>query len=292
MVSEQPIGHRAQLSAGDDPDTAAQEWARSEALMAKTSIPRSYLADASVSRQGSMTLDASSAGGRPHDLAVDAALRDRLVAQGCAGREWETFVAGMYQKATRVAYRWLVEGRIFAAAAKIGRPIAQGDIAEWASDDVRALAHEVVEEAFKLFRTQLLSGGYDASCGATLFTYFMNSVIRQFPNVFRRTSNARRSWTTQVDLHGDPNEYDQPDHDDYYAAHVRYTTLLFSLIRGINAPQQRQAAWLSFAEGLSNEQIARQLEITTDATRALVNRARIAMQTIYLQQQVEEGGRR
>ena len=238
-----------------------------------------------------MTCQPSSEDELPQHLAVDAALCERLVMQSCCGSEWESFVTGLYRKATRVTYRWLVEGRMFAESAKVGRPVAPGDVADWTRDDIRVLAHEVVQETFTLFQKQLLDRKYDASRGATLFTYFMNSVARQFPNVFRRTRNGRSSWSNRVDLYDDACKYDQPDLDDYYGAHARYAQLLFSLIEGISSAQQRRAAWLSFVEGRSNEQIAQQLDVSLNAARALINRARINMQSIYLEQRDEKGGR-
>lgn len=292
MIPDQPRVLPVQVSIPDHADTVIEEWRREEALTSREAIPQSQLASARAARRGPMTPDSFDDGGLPRDLAIDAALCDRLVSQRCSGPEWEVFVSGLYRKATRVAYRWMAEGKIFAESAKQGRTVASGDIAEWERDDLRALAHEVVQEAFTLFRTQLLDRRYDASRGATLFTYFMNAVVRQFPNVFRRTRRSRASWENRVDFYGDPREHDCPDRDDYYSAHARYAALLFSLIRGINAPQQREAAWLSFVEGHSNEQIAQRLSVSPDAARALVNRARTAMQNIYLQHEAEKGGRR
>jgi RNA polymerase sigma factor (sigma-70 family) len=226
----------------------------------------------------------------PPRLAADAALYDRLVRQGCAGSEWELFAGRLYQKATRVTYRWLLEGRIFTESARIGRRVAPGDVLEWNSSDIRELAHDVVQETFTLFQKQLIDGKYDASRGASLFTYFMNAVARQFANVFRRTMNSRRSWNSKVDLRDDVDVYEQLN-PSYQEEYTQYAALLFNLIGEIQSSRQRSAAWLSFIEGQSNEQIARRLDVSSDAARALVNRARSAMQRVYLQQKGKEEGR-
>jgi RNA polymerase sigma factor (sigma-70 family) len=270
--------------------TVIRSLLHGEAFVPNKATTRPDLSSASDPERGIMTCQASDDDDLPPHLAADAEMCERLIRQGCSGNDWERFVAVLYRKATRVTYRWLLEGTIFAESAKIGRHVAAGDLSEWNQDDIRALAHEVVQETFTLFQKQLLDRKYDASRGATLFTYFMNAVARQFPNVFRRTVNSRRSWGNRVELHDDSRVYERPDMTGHLETHTRYAALLFSLIDGISSAQQRTAAWLSFAEGLSNEQIARQLDISPDAARALVNRARGSMQRIYLQQQREEEG--
>lgn len=292
-MPEQSRARLVRVSNGDDQDTTNEKWQRNEALAAEVAIPQARPAHTSAARRGFMTPEPSSHGGLPRRLAVSAVLCERLVAQGCSGAEWNRFVDTTYKKATKVVYRWLKEGRIFAMAAKIGRPVAPGDVADWSHEDLRELAHEVVQETFDGFRERLLAGHYDATRGATLFTYFMNAVAHQFSNVFRRTVRARKTFQHHVDLYADPYELDQPDLDDYYAAQARFTELLFALLRGIRAPQQRDAAWLYFVEGLSCKQIARQLGVSENAAGGLLTRARTAMKEIYEQQQeaAGEGGR-
>lgn len=291
MTSGRPAVSPGSATSRDHLDTVIEKWRGGEALTVKAAISQPEPASAPAAERGLMTCQPSGEDGLPPHLAADAALCGRLVMQGCSGGEWELFVASLYRKATRVTYRWLIEGRMFAECSKIGRIVAPGDIAEWNREDVRSLAHEVVQETFSLFQKQLLDRKYDASRGATLFTYFMNAVARQFPNAFRRTINGRRLWHNRVDLYDDASNYDQPDLDDYHQAHARYAALLFELIAKISSSRQRWAAWLSFVEGQGNEQIARRLDVSPDAARALVNRARITMQSTYLQQRGEKGGR-
>lgn len=238
MTSSHPGADSAPVTIGDRPNTVVEKWQHNEALTEKPAMSRPEPDGVPATRRGLMTCQSPSDDELPEHLAADAALCDRLILQGCSGSEWELFAAALYRKATRVTYRWLIEGRLFAASAKVGRPVAPGDIAEWDGHDIRALAHEVVQETFTLFQKQLLERKYDASNGATLFTYFMNAVTRQFPNIFRRTNNGRKSWETRVDLHEAPNKYDQPDLDDYHGAYARYTKLLFSLVEGITSAQQ------------------------------------------------------
>lgn len=290
MSKSHSAGSHISTTSRDRLDTAIEKWLHGEAFMADGAISRPEPPGTPTAEPGSMTSHPPNHDQLPPHLAADAALCDRLVRQGCAGSEWELFAGRLYQQATRVTYRWLLEGRIFTESAKVGRRVAPGDVLEWNSNDIRELAHDVVRESFTLFQKQLIDHKYDASRGATLFTYFMNAVARQFANVFRRAMNSRRSWSSRVDLRDDPDVYEQSNTQSYQEEHTRYAALLFNLIDGIRSSQQRAAAWLSFIEGKSNEQIARQLDVSPDAARALVNRARSAMQRTYLQQMGKEEG--
>jgi RNA polymerase sigma factor (sigma-70 family) len=177
---------------------------------------------------------------------------------------------------------------MFAEAARVGRPVTAEDVCRWGEDALRDLAHEVVQETFDLFRRQLMNRQYDPRRGAALFTYFMNAATRQFPNVYRRRRNARRSFENRVDLRPTSLELDRPDPDDYHASHARFEAMLITLVQGITAPQQRQAAWLYLVHGQSYRHIAEQLRVTPEAARSLVNRARAAMRNVYLRH-VDEG---
>lgn len=222
-------------------------------------------------------------------LAYDAELCARFRACDCQGKEWDVFVAKIYQRAVKITYRWITQGLIFQICRKLGRSVDSGDIFEWPESDIRALAHDTVAENIKLFTNiGIRGGGWDSQSGAGLFTYFMNGVALTFPNVFRRKRTERSRWQRLVDLRGDPETLDQIEFSGYETSLSYCADLLRMLLDSIRFPRQRQAAEMYFAEGFSYNQIAHRLNITSAAARSLVNRARREMRSSYTNQ---EGGR-
>jgi DNA-directed RNA polymerase specialized sigma24 family protein len=237
--------------------------------------------------RGVVTVDITNAEGGP---APDVDLCARLRASGCQGKEWEVFAAAIYTKAVRTTYRWITEdGFIFQRCHERRRGVASGDLSEWSTADIRALAHETVVASFDLFkRVGILGGGWDPSKGASLFTYFMNGVILCFPNVFRRVNKERTRWQYRVELHNDLKYLKGIDElavNDFDAAPA---DLVSDLLGAIRSPDQRRVAELYFIYSRSTTQIAEQLRKTEASVRSLLNRARHAMRREY-QRGKEEG---
>ncbi|MBB5856466.1 sigma-70 family RNA polymerase sigma factor [Amycolatopsis umgeniensis] len=215
-------------------------------------------------------------------LAYDIEICARLRACGCTGKDWEVFARALYQKAVRLSFRWIDSGMMFARCRRVGRPISGGDLSDWAPEELKVLAHEVVSENFTLFvQVGIVGGAWNPHRGASLFTYFMNGVVLCFPNVVRRHRTARSQWEHRVNLHDNLDDVDRADIHDYGMSLARCAEMLGGLLAAIGPRRQRRVAELYFVHGLSSSEIADRLDTTEPAIRSLLNRAKQAMQLRY-----------
>jgi len=179
---------------------------------------------------------------------------------------------------------WLRHGRIFRECAEIGRgveptPRERTRLLE-SPEDREDLATEVVGKAIIRFRDEaLVGGGWQESRGASITTFFMNRVIREFPNQFRAWQKEGRRWVPWPTVAVPPELWLSDP-----AEIVAQRDAVLSELRKLPAGQQEIVA-LHY-DGHSNAQIAEMAGRTVKAVERALERWRERQR-----QQKDEGSR-
>jgi len=141
-------------------------------------------------------------------LRADDELVNAMRQRGFCGPLYEAFEEELVSYAWAVMDSWLRRGYIFELARRLGRPVPAGEavrtlLAE--NDDEREhLAAGVVGLTVTPFRQRaLVDGGWSMTGGASLPTYFMNAVLRSFPNEYRRWYIHQVKWGRQFEAEGE-----------------------------------------------------------------------------------------
>jgi DNA-directed RNA polymerase specialized sigma24 family protein len=130
--------------------------------------------------------------------ADDAAVYQALAAVQFDGPAWSLFARALTEYAYPVVTNWLYTGEIFTLCAKRGRPVRTSrtlrDLETLCTDpDERdELVCEVIARALHLYRRGARAGtGWRPDGGASLKTYFIGAVLREFAGVYDRWASER-----------------------------------------------------------------------------------------------------
>lgn len=112
----------------------------------------------------------------------DHRLLQMLAADDFTGAKWEYFAIQLARYGIPVLMSWTRTGKIAKLCADRGRPIRPlpGD---WTAEDRVGLTHLTIGKAINVFRDRVLRPAvWEPNRGATVKSFFMGSVIQQFPN--------------------------------------------------------------------------------------------------------------
>jgi DNA-directed RNA polymerase specialized sigma24 family protein len=130
---------------------------------------------------------------------ADARLVAELAESGFTGPGYEQLQAELVRYGWAVMDAWLRRGFIFGLCARMGRPVRTTDalrhlLAEDAEERAELAAAAVAATIGRFREDALVGGGWSAAGGASLATYFVNAVVREFPNEYRRWMRATERW--------------------------------------------------------------------------------------------------
>lgn len=187
------------------------------------------------------------------------------------GAEYDRFEEYLVSYALGRLDAWLRYGRIFSECARIGRGL---EVANWARnrlnesrEDREDLAVAVVGAAIVRFRANALIGGsWNPLKGASITTYFMNWVIREFPNHFRKWQKDEHRWRVMPDPV--PRELWLSDPAEIAAQRSAVVAELRKL-----SPAQQEVVALHY-DGYTNVQIAEVLGKSAKAVERVLERWR------------------
>lgn len=197
--------------------------------------------------------DGPGAAGR---LARDTKLVERLRRTGFQGLEYDEFEGELVRYGWAVLDAWLKSGTIFARCAGIGRAVNPNERERerliQSREDREDLVSIVVGDALDKFRENaLVGGGWDGRRGgATLATYFVGRVVREFPNHFRSWQTSNRSWDTDAEHAAREREA----HTDDPAGVLVQRAVVLEALRRLD-PREREIVTLHY-EGFSHTAIA------------------------------------
>jgi hypothetical protein len=131
--------------------------------------------------------------------AQDQELVEQLRKVGFEGPEYDIFERELVGYGWAVLDAWLRHGQIFERCASIGRAInptsRERDQLAASKEDREELSATVVGFVISNFRhIALAGGGWRPDGGASLSTYFVNRLVREFPNHFRAWQAQNRRW--------------------------------------------------------------------------------------------------
>lgn len=202
----------------------------------------------------------------------DGELIEYLRGTGFRGAEYDRFQDRLVRYGLRVLDAWLRHGQIFERCSRLGRGVAPSD---WernrlfeSPEDREDLAASVVGVAIMRFRDRaLVNGGWQLSKGASVTTYFMNCVIREFPNQFRAWQSREKRWkgSGQAAI---PQELWLQDPGEIVAQKAAVVAELRKL-----GPGQREIVALYY-DGYSVAQIAELEQKSTKAVERVLERWR------------------
>lgn len=139
--------------------------------------------------------------------ADDAAMYEALAAAQFDGLAWNLFAQALTEYAYPIVTNWLYTGEIFTLCAARGRPVrASRTLQDMETlradpDEREELICEVVARALHLYRRKALAGaGWRPDGGASLKTFFVGAVLREFAGVYDRwaSERARRHRVTRT----------------------------------------------------------------------------------------------
>ncbi len=138
---------------------------------------------------------------------ADDELITSLRRDGFTGARYEAFESELVAYGWAVLNGWLRRGYIFNLTARLHRPVTAGESIRTLlyedADEREHLATGVVGVTMRPFREHALVGyGWRPDGGASLPTYFMNSVVRNFPNEYRRWHTLQVKWSKQFEVEG------------------------------------------------------------------------------------------
>ncbi len=118
----------------------------------------------------------------------DQELLRALRASGFEGIVWEYFANELAAYAIPVLMSWTRTGKIVKLCAARGMGIAPPR--KWSYQDRSDVAYETIARAIKKFRGTLREEKWVPGRGASIKTYFMGAVIKEFPNSYHLWRNA------------------------------------------------------------------------------------------------------
>lgn len=130
---------------------------------------------------------------------ADAQLVAELRRDGFAGPRYDELQTALWRYAISVVSAWVHSGYIFSACARIKRPVrADEQIRELLREDHYA-RHDLVSDtiasmALRFREDAFVRGGWSPMGGASLTTYYVNAVVRAFPNEYRKWKTDHDNW--------------------------------------------------------------------------------------------------
>lgn len=121
----------------------------------------------------------------------DSQLLQMLAAADFTGTRWEYFANELAAYGVPVLMSWIRTREIAKLCAEWGRPIRPLPT-DWLADERLDLTTITIARAINVFRDKVLRPGlWDPACGATIKSFFMGSVIQQFPNYYNSWYDER-----------------------------------------------------------------------------------------------------
>lgn len=184
----------------------------------------------------------------------DAAMVEQLRNAGFEGAEYDWFEEELVRYGWSVVDAWLKYGQIFAECAKINRPVSPTDRErnQLYHDHAERedLAATIVGFSMGSFREKaLVGGGWRPERDASVKTYFVNHLVREFSNYFRAWRRQNKHWgSAQAETH--PRE---PAQTDPLAIAVQKASVRAEFAK--LKPREREVVTLHY-DGYSNAEIA------------------------------------
>jgi hypothetical protein len=121
----------------------------------------------------------------------DNQLLQMLAAADFIGTRWEYFANELAAYGIPVLMSWIRTREIAKLCADRGRPIRPLPT-DWLVGERLDLTTLTIARAINVFRDKVLRPGlWDPACGATIKSFFMGSVIQQFPNYYNSWYDER-----------------------------------------------------------------------------------------------------
>lgn len=202
---------------------------------------------------------------------ADERLLARLRELEFSGSLYEAFEAELVRYATAVLCAWMHSGLIFARTGAKGYGLApsETELTELHDDaGLRAeLANITIAVTLKRFRDHALAGGgWQASGGAAITTYFMGATLYQFPNEYRR----HRAYAQRYDQAAAAAGRRPGDDAEVYADPERIVLARRRVLEELGelTDERTKAVVALTLDGKSQDEIAELLE-TVDSARAV-----------------------
>lgn len=152
----------------------------------------------------------------------DRRLYELLRQSDFRGPAYDVVMSNLVEAARRIVLAGITNGSIFAACAKIGRPLTDAKMMGLLQTDAGE-REEVVAELLAVgsagFREHALIGGrWKPHGGASLQTFFVGALVRELPNVFRKWSKDHQRFKpgltdpSRLPAHGQPSAPDPVRH--------------------------------------------------------------------------------
>ncbi|MBO3732764.1 RNA polymerase sigma factor [Glycomyces niveus] len=213
---------------------------------------------------------------------ADEALVGKFAADDFSGPAYRNFQIELVRYGLAVMRAWLYSGRAFTLLnerqiwlrptvwelERLHRdPDARGEIADF-----------TIARALPIFEEKALrQGGWQASGGASLPTYFIGSSLYQVPNPFRQWSRHERRHS-QLELHEAPEPAATYQNVDPATQACNNDMLLRTLNR---VPEKQRQALLLSTKGYRQSEIKEILGLTSErAVEGLIHRARTNLKQI------------
>jgi ECF sigma factor len=203
-------------------------------------------------------------------LEVDAALVVALRRSGFAGPRYQLFENNLERQGRRILDSWMRAGLIFRRCRDKGAPLATRP-RDFTRDDRATLASDTLLRALPDFRARaLVGGGWRPELGASLITYFVNSLPLHFANPYRAWCRKAR----------EEEQLDQVVHDDRLTPHVfgvedpeeLYVTR-DSAVRSLRGLDRRTAEVVALsADGYTQAEVGLLLGISRKAVERIIGR--------------------
>lgn len=216
---------------------------------------------------------------RPEHGAADRLLADQLVVQaileeGLHGPRHQTLEDALIRYAVPVLQQFLADGRIVNKAADLGRPPGGSEAwLDFTKADREEFAYDMVADALPAFTKAVFEERrWSPGRRASLKTYFVNGCVLQFPRLYRKWLDQRRTVRPgglEIDMSGgDP----APDPANTVALHDETARML----EKITDTKIREVLVLR-AAGYTAEDAARQVGLTPKAAEGRLARIRMAL---------------
>jgi hypothetical protein len=177
-----PAGHAPELPSEDLTDVSSAALVELEATLAAVS-------------------GAEDAATRALRRQADAAVVERLRADGFTGPRYDRVIGRLMEYSLAVLMKWNANGTIFRKSRQAGRPVPPEKITlEWDFEERRDVAVDTILEGEALFRKHgLIRGRWHPGGGAGLSTYFVGATVLAFRPVYLRWYNARESMRAALE---------------------------------------------------------------------------------------------
>lgn len=219
-------------------------------------------------------------------LAIDSELVAHVRASGCTGPLYAALEVELVRYGRSVLTTWVKRGQIFAGVQTIGRAVpAPGWARTMLYDDVHEredLVAMVIAEALPTFRRDALEGGrWRAEAGASITTYFVNLLVRTFPNHYRSWLAQQERWSPRG--LAEATMFDtqrQPVNDPGVIVSLR--TEIEDELNKLNPRHRRMMS--DYITGYSQAEIAKAEGISEKAVERVISRSREALQRFKTRQ--------